>query len=405
MLLFYAVAGALALVTGLALAGPILRGRGSAETRAAQDARLYRDQLGEIERDCARGLISGDAAKSARAEISRRLLAAAARAEAGGTLAPAPRLPSGVIAAAALIGAPSLAFTVYLANGSPDMPDRPHALRQAMARQAQPSQHDAEAAVAPPAAQQPSAESEEFARLIAQLEEVLAARPDDVQGLRLLAGGYARLGRNAEAWRAYERLVRLVGADSEPNLLADQLGAMVAAAGGYVSPEARAVLAEADARIPDNPMVRYYGALALAQAGEIAGAVAAWEKLRAESPPDAPWLEVVDAMLAEAHAMLAPGITAPVTPGPGADDVAAAAELSPDERQTMIESMVMRLETRLGAEGGSVEEWVRLINALVQLGRPEDAQRVYGQARAAITDRTEAGFLREQALLLGVPVE
>jgi cytochrome c-type biogenesis protein CcmH len=85
--------------------------------------------------------------------------------------------------------------------------------------------------------------------------------------------------------------------------------------------------------------------------------------------------------------------------------MAAAARMSPEERQAMIETMVGRLETRLTTEGGTVEEWVRLINAYVQLDRPEDARRIYGLGLAALGDSTEAGFLREQALLLGVPVE
>ena len=58
MVLFYAVAGALALATALVLIRPLIAGRGATEARGTRDARLYRDQLDEIERDLARGTIS-----------------------------------------------------------------------------------------------------------------------------------------------------------------------------------------------------------------------------------------------------------------------------------------------------------------------------------------------------------
>src|SRR4029079_4489261 len=41
------------------------------------DVAVYRDQLDEIERDCAAGLIGEREAEAARVEVSRRLLAAA----------------------------------------------------------------------------------------------------------------------------------------------------------------------------------------------------------------------------------------------------------------------------------------------------------------------------------------
>ncbi|MFD1333909.1 c-type cytochrome biogenesis protein CcmI, partial [Methylopila musalis] len=44
--------------------------------RADGDAAVYRDQIAEIERDKARGLIGGKEAEAARAEVARRLFAA-----------------------------------------------------------------------------------------------------------------------------------------------------------------------------------------------------------------------------------------------------------------------------------------------------------------------------------------
>ncbi len=132
MVLFYAVAGALALATALVLARPLITGRSGTEARGARDARLYRDQLDEIERDLARGTISAGEAEGARAEVSRRLIAAVGRAEAAVDLGPAPRRHSRLLAGIALIGAPALAVAIYLANGMPGQPDLPLAERAAI---------------------------------------------------------------------------------------------------------------------------------------------------------------------------------------------------------------------------------------------------------------------------------
>ncbi|MGC2340346.1 MAG: c-type cytochrome biogenesis protein CcmI, partial [Methyloceanibacter sp.] len=58
-----------------ALLRPLAGGRASEESRAAFNATVYRDQLGEIESDRERGLIGKSDAEAARIEIARRLLA------------------------------------------------------------------------------------------------------------------------------------------------------------------------------------------------------------------------------------------------------------------------------------------------------------------------------------------
>ena len=71
----------------------------------------------------------------------------------------------------------------------------------------------------------------------------------------------------------------------------------------------------------------------------------------------------------------------------------------------MIEGMVGRLEDRLVSQGGTPEEWLRLIRSFVQLGRPQDAKRAYTLAAAALSDNPAAGMVKEQALLMGVAVQ
>ena len=408
MVLFYAVAGALALATALVLIRPLIAGRGATEARGARDARLYRDQLDEIERDLARGTISAGEAEGVRAEVSRRLIAAAGRSETAVALGPAPRRYSRLLAGIALIGAPALAVGLYLANGMPGQPDLPLAERAAIeAAQAEsaprPSQAEAEAAYTPGPALPLSDEQQEYAGLMARLETLLEQRPDDAQGLQLLATGYLRLERYADSWRAYERLLAVAGDQAAAGLYASMAEAMVQAAGGYVSPEAERAIGEALARDETLAVARYYAGLMMVQSGRIGEAITVWERLKAETPADAPWLEFLDGMLAEAKA-LRDGAPGPA-PGPSAADIEAARALSPEERQEMIEGMVTRLEERLTSEGGAVEEWLRLMNAYARLGRRDDAARIARLGIATLGTRSEAGFLRAQALLMGLITE
>ncbi|TFG87412.1 MAG: c-type cytochrome biogenesis protein CcmI [Hyphomicrobiales bacterium] len=401
MVLFYAVAGALALATALVLVRPLIRplaGRAGVETRDARDAQIYRDQLDEIERDQSRGTISAGEAQGARAEVSRRLINATGRDVAAKAVGPAPRRHSMIMAATALVGAPALAVTIYLANGMPEQPDLPLAGRSAaVASQTErPSQAEAEAALVPGPAAPLTDELQEYAKLTQQLEAVVKQRPNDANGLEILATAYMRLGRYSEAWHTYERLLGIPGGDAEAARYAAMAEAMVLATGGYVSPEAERVIGAALTRDRTLAVARYYAGLLMAQTGRINEAITIWEQLKADTPADSPSLTFLDGMLAEAKA-LREG-----SPGPSAADIEAAGAMSPDDRQAMIEGMVARLEGRLTSEGGEVEEWHRLMNAYVQLDRPDDAARIARLGIAAFGNATEADFLREQALVMGL---
>src|SRR5436305_1640304 len=102
---------AIALMTGgavLALLLPLLRARQAGPSAAQHDLAVYRDQLSEVDRDRATGLLSQDEAAAAQLEIERRILrqaqAVAPAPERGGR---AKRLAAAVIIA---IGVPVLAL-------------------------------------------------------------------------------------------------------------------------------------------------------------------------------------------------------------------------------------------------------------------------------------------------------
>lgn len=413
MLQFIAVAAGLVLATLAVIAWPMLSARGREASRAARDADVFRDQLAELERDVERGLLAEEEARGTRAEISRRLIAAVQKAERTEALGPAPRSLTVRAASAAAVAVPLFALAVYWVTGAPGRPDMPFAERPAAEQraalaslpgQARMSQAEAEELVAAqeggaPAAARPETEED---RMLARLEALLAERTEDVEGRRLLADAYMRRGRFSEAAVVLGEIGRLLGPRAEAGVFAEQAEAMVLAAGGYVSPEAERALSRALALDERHPTARYYAGLSLAQRGRLADAIALWERLRADSPPDAPWIEVVEGTLADARRAL-DGEGAGLA-GPSPADLAAAEAMSPEDRQAMIEGMVAGLEERLTSEGGSPEEWVRLLQARMRLGQVEEARRAFDLSQQALAG-SEAGFVREQALTLGVIAE
>lgn len=387
--------GFLAAAGGITLAAFVLMvqalRRSPPDVQEGASLKVYRDQLTEVDRDLARGLISAPEADRVRTEVSRRLLDAdrarptvevAAAAQAYGP-------------AVALIGALLMAAAGgYWWLGAPGYPDLPLAQRLAMADAAyrtRPSQAEAEA-VAP--AETVADFDPEFLDLMTKLRAAVIARPDDAQGLTLLARNETMLGNYKAARAAQGQLLALLGdkAGAADHLALAQ--AMIAATGGYVSPEAESHLVQVLELDPANGLARYFSGLMFAQNGRPDRTFALWEPLLAQGPADAPWMEPIRTTLADVADRAGIKYRPADAAGPDAATVAAAGEMSPEDRQEMIKGMVAQLETRLGAEGGPVEEWVKLINAAAVLGEPE-------RARAAVMAASKA-FAGDDAALAAI---
>lgn len=357
--LFWTVAALVAAASlGLALA-PLWRGTRRGDRRASYDVEVLRHQLREVDADLARGILAPAEAAASRTELSRRLIAAADAEAAEAASSAAPRGLSRRVAAGTAVLGLAASLGLYALFGAPGMPDAPQAERIAAARADRPSQAAAEAAngIAPPAA------PPEETALIDRLRAVLADRPADLEGHRLLARSLAALQRWPEARAAQAEVVRIAGADATAQDQVDlaQLGIM--AAGGYVSPESERALAAALSLDPRHQVGRYYSGLALMQAGRPDLAYDVFAALTAEGPPDAPWAGAARELLDEAA--LRSGRTAP------------------EERQAMIEGMVAGLADRLATDGGPPADWARLIRSLAVLGRRDEAAAIAAEARAA----------------------
>ena len=121
----------LAFVALLPILAPLLRGSRPAPARASFDQAVYRDQLHELDRDIARGLITQTEADAARLEIQRRLLATDRQPAAPSRLTRSP-----VLAAIVFVVIAGGSLSGYLWLGAPGLPDEPFSSRKAeLARQ------------------------------------------------------------------------------------------------------------------------------------------------------------------------------------------------------------------------------------------------------------------------------
>jgi cytochrome c-type biogenesis protein CcmH len=98
----------------------------------------------------------------------------------------------------------------------------------------------------------------------------------------------------------------------------------------------------------------------------------------------------------------APAPAAADVAGPSREEIEAAQELSTDDRQQMIRSMVDGLDARLAADGGSAQEWMQLMRALDVLGERERLRQVIARAGEALKDDPAAvAGIRQLASELG----
>ena len=77
--------------------------------------------------------------------------------------------------------------------------------------------------------------------------------------------------------------------------------------------------------------------------------------------------------------------------------------MTPEERQQMIRGMVEGLSQRLATEGGTAQEWARLIGAYGVLGETGKARQIWAEARETFAGRAQAlEVLRAAAARAGV---
>ncbi len=335
----------------MAVLWPLSRHRAVSAQQLDPDTQFYREQIAEIERDRERGVLLDSEAEAAKAEAGRRLLRATGMtADTYAALGEPALRRRRAASTLALSMIPILALALYGAYGSPHLMANP------------PEQQ----------AQQPGGNLD-LMTAVAQIEGHLAKNPQDGRGWEVVAPVYFRMGRIDDAVKAYEAALRYLG--PSPERLSNYGETMVLAKDGLVSSQAQAAFEQAVQMDANAFKARYYLAVAAEQDGRRDKAKQAYTELLALSPEGAPWADAVKQRLASL------GVEQPVAgqgeaPQIGAEDIA---------------RMVSGLAERIEAQGGSPEEWARLIRSYTVLGQRDKAMAVAARARQALA-QDEAGL-------------
>jgi cytochrome c-type biogenesis protein CcmH len=322
------------------------------------DVEVYRDQLDEIARDRAAGLIGEAEAQAAKIEVSRRLIAAAdAAEEAKPASAGSAIWRRRLTAIAGLMLLPVGATALYLMVGSPQLPGEP---LQARLRAIH-GDHS-------------------IAGLVAQVEAHLAKNPNDARAYAVLAPVYLQLGRFDDAVNAFRKALALGGETSER--LADLGEALTAQANGLVTGEAKSAFARALQLDPHDLKAEYYSGMIAEQDGDRSKAAAIWRGMLEKAPPDAPWIATVREALARVTG--APSAAGASASGPSPADIAASVQMSAKDRGDMIQSMVARLAARLKQNGADAAGWIQLVRSYRVLGESDKAEAAIADAHHAL---------------------
>ena len=363
-----------ALMTAVAILSVLWPLSRTSNRPAGSDIAVYRDQLEEVDRDRKAGLIGEAEAQAARVEVSRRLIAAADRTE----FNLSPSVGSSLwrrraAAVAAIVLLPLLAATLYLTNGSPQLPGQPLQARLRAAHQ------DTSIAV-----------------LISQAEAHLERNPNDARGYEVLAPVYLRLGRFSDAVNARRKLIALSGESAERQ--SDLGEALVAAANGIVTADAKSAFERALAIEPGELKAKFYIGIAAEQDGDRGKAAGIWSEMIDKAPAEAPWLPMVRDALARV------GVNPPnAARGPSAEDMAAAGTMDKKDRDEMVRGMVARLANRLKEDGSDVEGWQRLLRAYMVLGERDKAHEAAADAKRALaSDPDKLRRIEEMLKSLGL---
>ncbi len=231
-------------------------------------------------------------------------------------------------------------------------------------------------------------------RLAARLEE----EPDDLNGWLRLGRSYGVLGEAQKSREAYEKAVALAPEDATVlRAYAEALSGMAGSGQAPIDDAIRAYqrVLELDA---GDLNALYMVGLGKARGGDLDEALVMWEQVRDSLPPGSPDHQSISQQISQLKGEPVERSAPQAAPGPTAEDVAAAQEMSSEERMTMIRGMVTRLAERLESQPDDLNGWMRLGNSYGVLGEAEKAREAYGRAAGLAPDDLSVQLAYAQSL-------
>ena len=364
---------------------------------ASKDLLIYKDQLVEVEKDIEKGVLSKSESDAAKIEVSRRILLADKRSKIEKQTSSNSQNHNKIITFIILIFILAGSLSIYAFLGNPRLPDMPLQTRLAEIKELRSqriSQEEAELLVPDEIIEAPS----DYLTLVSKLRDAMKERPNDMQGLRLLALHEFRLGKYRSARKAHLKIINALGDTATAKDLIDFAEVMIVATNGYVSPEAEFILRRGLEMKPNDGRARYYSGLSMAQSGRPDVTLRLWENLLDEGPDDAPWVPLIKEQIVDVARLVGVNLVQDQLPGPTSEQINSAENMSDVDRKEMIQGMVSSLSNRLANEGGTVNEWARLIRALGVLGETANASKICKEAQTIFgRNSSDIEILREAA--------
>ena len=277
MTAFWLIAALFVALALLFVLRPLLRrpGLGAGTDRDATNVKLYRDELAELEREHAQGILGETQHREARQEIERRLLEDVQPRAPGTAAAPGGNRAARWAALVVTIALPLLAVLSYLKFGDIQ------ALNPAVREEGHP--------VTPA----------QLDEMVDKLAQRLKQNPDDATGWTMLGRSYAVLGRYQDSASAYARAVALAGDDAD--LLADYADTLAMARGGKLAGEPMEIVQRGLKLDPKNiKLLALAGSAEFAQKN-FAQAVGYWERSLPQIAPGSDFRRAVESSIEEAR--------------------------------------------------------------------------------------------------------
>ena len=313
--------------------------RGEAQEGDRSDLDVYANQVTEIDRDLMQGRISDDAADAGRLEIGRRLVKARER-----VLTQGPRVNRLVLGGIAG-GIALLAGGLYIVAGSPSQADLPF-----QARERELLSRD------------PATLSEE--EILVLLQERARVNPDDPQPHALMGQVLKSVGRDQDALRAYQAVLRRTPNDAEA--IAEAAGILMRLNDGKIGADAQAAFDAALKINPRSPSARFYLGLGEWQSGRRDAALAAWTSAYQALADQPAGQDLIAVRAAAAMSQLERGPDAPAQAG--------GASMRPADQAAFIASMVESRTARLAANPNDVALRLSVVRVLMMTGQTEVAR-------------------------------
>jgi cytochrome c-type biogenesis protein CcmH len=433
-MLLWIILTAMTAAAAVWLTAPLLRRYDERTAAKANDLEVYRDQLVEVEREKALGLIDKEQAEASILEIKRRLLGVERPASDGLRM---PTLGERHLAVATIGGLVVLGATILYSNmGRPDLPSvarEPSALVIGAGGQGtsfRPKRGGPGVAVAANPAQQTAAvtgggaapnegavqQAGSLDEMIQRLLERAKKEPGNADTWRMLGWSYVAIEKFGEAADAYAKAIAIDPRNA--GLHAARGEALVRAGDGKIQGEAAAAFDAALAIDAKDPLARFFKGLADLQSGKKPEALEAWiALLRDIGPADEHAADLrtrittlagelkVD-VSARLPAATKPGADAGSPPlqllkddpafggsaaagsarGPNASDIKSAETMSATDRAGMIRGMVDKLAARLETSPRDADGWIQLIRSRKVLGEEGAAKAALDKAIGVFAD-------------------